>query len=57
MARTKRNFLDHLHAPMVSRRTLHPFTTLGLGIAALTCIVVLVVTGLTLFLYYVPEQQ
>lgn len=57
MARVKRNFLDHLHAPMVSRRALHPFTTLGLGIAALTCLSVLLVTGLTLFLYYVPEQQ
>ena len=57
MARAKRNFLDHLHAPMVSRRALHPLTTLGLGIAALTCLGVLLATGLTLFLYYVPEQQ
>lgn len=57
MARAQQNFLDHLHVPAVSRRALHPLTTLGLGIAALTCLGVLLVTGLTLFLYYVPEQQ
>ncbi len=57
MAKTKRNFFDHLHAPTVSRRALYPLTTLGLGIAALTCLGVLLVTGLTLFLYYVPEQH
>jgi quinol-cytochrome oxidoreductase complex cytochrome b subunit len=57
MARAKRTFFDHLHAPAVSPRALHPLTTLGLGIAALTCLGVLLVTGLTLFLYYVPEQQ
>lgn len=57
MARAQRNFLNHLHASTVSRRALHPLTTLGLGIAALTCLGVLLVTGLTLFLYYVPEQQ
>jgi quinol-cytochrome oxidoreductase complex cytochrome b subunit len=57
MARAQRNFLDHLHAPAVSPRALHPLTTLGLGFAALTCLGVLLVTGLTLFLYYVPEQQ
>jgi quinol-cytochrome oxidoreductase complex cytochrome b subunit len=57
MARAKRNFFDHLHAPTVSHRVLHPLTTLGLGIATLTCLGVLLVTGLTLFLYYVPEQQ
>jgi quinol-cytochrome oxidoreductase complex cytochrome b subunit len=53
----KRNFFTHLHAPTVSRRTLHPLTTLGLGIAALTCLGILLVTGLTLFLYYVPDQR
>jgi quinol-cytochrome oxidoreductase complex cytochrome b subunit len=57
VARAKRNFFDHLHAPTVSRQALHPLTTFGLGIAALTCLGVLLVTGLTLFLYYVPEQQ
>lgn len=57
MPKAKRNFLDHLHAPTVSRLALHPLTTLGLGIAALTAIVILFVTGLTLFLYYVPDQN
>jgi quinol-cytochrome oxidoreductase complex cytochrome b subunit len=35
----------------------HPLTTLGLGIACLTCLGVLLATGLTLFLYYVPDQE
>jgi quinol-cytochrome oxidoreductase complex cytochrome b subunit len=30
---------------------------LGLGIANLTCLGVLLVTGITLFLYYAPEQE
>lgn len=57
MAKETRNFFDHLHAPTITLRALHPLTTLGLGIAALTCLGVLLATGLTLFLYYVPEQQ
>ncbi len=36
---------------------MHPGATLGLGIAALTCLAVLFVTGLTLFLYYLPDQE
>jgi quinol-cytochrome oxidoreductase complex cytochrome b subunit len=57
MAKETRNFFDHLHAPTITLRALHPLTTLGLGIAALTCLGVLLTTGLTLFLYYVPEQE
>ncbi|NIQ96372.1 MAG: cytochrome B6, partial [Desulfuromonadales bacterium] len=53
----KRNFLHHLHPAQVNRRTLHPATTLGLGIACLTCLFVLLLTGVTLFLYYVPEPS
>lgn len=56
MSARRRNFLDHLHPAQVHRRTLHPLSTLGLGIASLTCLVVLFVTGATLFLYYVPDQ-
>ncbi len=54
---TKRNFIDHIHPPSVRSRTLRPWTTFGLGIAALTCLFVLFLTGITLFLYYVPEQS
>ena len=57
MAARRRNFFDHLHPAQVNRRTLRPLTTLGLGIAALTCLGVLFVTGATLFLYYVPDQE
>ncbi|ORJ60490.1 cytochrome b N-terminal domain-containing protein [Geothermobacter hydrogeniphilus] len=53
----QRNFLDHLHPARVRLRSLHPKTTLGLGIAALTCLGILLITGLTLLLYYLPDQQ
>ncbi|BCR05086.1 hypothetical protein DESUT3_21550 [Desulfuromonas versatilis] len=56
MAQSRRNFLHHLHPVRINRRTLHPATTLGLGVAGLTCLAVLLLSGLTLFLYYVPEQ-
>jgi len=51
----KRNFFHHLHPAQINRRTLDPRATLGLGIACLTCLGVLLLTGVTLFLYYVPE--
>jgi len=51
-----RHFVNHLHPQWVARRSLHPLSTLGLGIANLTCLGVLLVTGMTLFLYYTPEQ-
>lgn len=57
MTPPKRNFFDHLHAPTVRRRVLHPLTTLGLGVAALTCLGALLLTGITLLLYYVPDQE
>lgn len=56
MSGRARNFFDHLHSGQVRRRVLHPLTTCGLGIAALTCLAVLFVTGSTLFFYYVPDQ-
>ncbi len=55
MAKT-RNFFHHLHPHQVDRRVLDPSTTLGLGIACLTCLGLLFLTGLTLFLYYDPDQ-
>ena len=42
---------------MIRRRTLQPSATLGLGIVCLTCFFVLISTGLTLLLYYVPYQD
>lgn len=53
----RRNFLHHLHPPQINRRTLEPQATMGLGIACLTCLGVLLLTGATLFLYYVPETE
>lgn len=53
----KRNFLDHLHASRVSRFALRPTTTCGLGIACLACLIILLATGVTLFLYYLPDQD
>lgn len=52
-----RNFFDHLHAGQIRYRVLKPLTTCGFGIAALTCIGTLFVTGFTLFLYYIPDQS
>jgi quinol-cytochrome oxidoreductase complex cytochrome b subunit len=52
-----RHFVNHLHPQWVACRSLHPLSTLGLGIANLTCFGVLLVTGMTLFLYYAPEQE
>jgi quinol-cytochrome oxidoreductase complex cytochrome b subunit len=57
MSAKTRNFINHLHPRKVARRTLNPLATLGLGIATLTCLGVLFVTGLTLFLYYDPDQE
>ncbi len=51
------NFFKHIHPPMIRRRTLHPLTTLGLGMVCLACVIVLGATGLTLLLYYVPQQD
>jgi quinol-cytochrome oxidoreductase complex cytochrome b subunit len=56
MSTRKRNFLVHIHPPMIRERTLTPTATFGLGIVCLTCLAVLFLTGLTLLLYYVPEQ-
>ena len=53
----ERNFLHHLQPTSVRRAVLHPLTTLGLGMACLCTLAVLAVTGLTLFLYYQPDQQ
>ncbi|HEX9778688.1 MAG TPA: cytochrome b N-terminal domain-containing protein [Geopsychrobacteraceae bacterium] len=50
------NFLKHLHTGRVSRQALRPTTTFGLGVACLTCLGILIATGLTLFLHYVPDQ-
>ena len=42
---------------MIRRGTLDPFSTLGLGIVCMTCLLLLVATGLSLLLYYVPHQD
>ena len=57
MSGKRRHFINHLHPQKVSLRTLSPLSTMGFGIAALTCLGTLFVTGLTLFLYYNPDQE
>jgi len=52
----RRNFFDHLHAPRCDRRVFRPQTTFGLGMAALTCLGLLLLSGMTLLFYYVPAQ-
>ncbi len=42
---------------MIRSRTLDPLSTLGLGIVCMTCLLLLVATGLSLLLYYVPHQD
>lgn len=51
------NFFKHLHPPMIQKRTLHPSTTWGLGIVCMACLVILGATGLTLLLYYIPQEN
>lgn len=53
----KMNFLKHLHPPLIRVKTLQPITTLGLGIISLSCLIMLMVTGITLLLYYVPYEE
>ena len=53
----KINFFGHIHPPFVRERTLHPLTTLGLGVVCFTCLLVLIATGASLLLYYVPHQD
>lgn len=53
----RENFLKHIHSPVIRVRTLEPLATLGLGIICLSCFILLVVTGVTLLLYYVPYQE
>src|SRR5512139_624579 len=51
------NFFKHLHPPMIRSRTLDPISTLGLGVVCMICLLLLVATGLSLLLYYVPHQD
>jgi quinol-cytochrome oxidoreductase complex cytochrome b subunit len=53
----KMNFLKHLHPALIRVKTLQPLTTLGLGIVCLSCLIMLVVSGVTLLLYYVPFED
>jgi quinol-cytochrome oxidoreductase complex cytochrome b subunit len=53
----KINFFRHLHPPFVLERTLRPLATLGLGVVCVTCLILLIATGVSLLLYYVPHQD
>ena len=51
------NFFRHLHPPQIRRKTIHPLTTMGLGVVCLACFLILGATGATLLLYYMPNQE
>ncbi|MDH4268127.1 MAG: cytochrome b N-terminal domain-containing protein, partial [Deltaproteobacteria bacterium] len=51
------NFFRHIHPPFVRERIFHPLTTLGLGVVCFTCLLLLIATGVSLLLYYVPHQD
>ena len=55
--RLRRNFIYHLHPIRVSEKTLHPLTTLGLGVITTTLLLVLSVTGVLLMIYYIPTTR
>lgn len=48
------SFLLHVQPAKVSRRTLKPATTLGLGLIALYLLFILIGTGVLLMFYYIP---
>jgi quinol-cytochrome oxidoreductase complex cytochrome b subunit len=52
----KINFFRHIHPPFVRETTLQPLATLGLGVVCVTCLLLLIATGVSLLLYYVPHQ-
>lgn len=49
------NLFLHIHPVRVHRWSLRPSFTLGLGLAATSCYVILIVTGLLLMFYYKPS--
>jgi quinol-cytochrome oxidoreductase complex cytochrome b subunit len=49
------NVFLHIHPVRVHRWTLKPTFTMGLGLVALSCYAVLIVTGLLLMFYYKPS--
>jgi len=51
------NFFLHIHPVKTHVNTLRPTYTLGLGMAALSLFVVLVITGMLLMFYYVPSVE
>jgi cytochrome b-561 len=52
---TFHNFFLHLHSVRVNVRTLSPWLTLGLGLMASACFVILTITGVLLMVYYKPS--
>jgi quinol-cytochrome oxidoreductase complex cytochrome b subunit len=52
---TFHNFFLHIHSVRVHRRTLSPLLTMGLGLMATACFLILVITGVLLMVYYKPS--
>ncbi len=51
------NFFLHIHPVKTHVNTLRPAYTLGLGMAALSLFLVLIITGMLLMFYYVPSVE
>lgn len=51
------NFFLHIHPVKVSRHTLKPWYTLGLGLISFFLFVILIFTGVLLMFYYVPSTE
>lgn len=54
---TRASFFLHLHPERVRLRTLSPTTTLGLGVLAMVLLAVLLLTGVALMFWYLPEPR
>jgi quinol-cytochrome oxidoreductase complex cytochrome b subunit len=52
---TRGNFLLHVHPDRVRARTLAATTTLGLGVVSMALLAVLLITGVVLMFWYVPQ--
>jgi quinol-cytochrome oxidoreductase complex cytochrome b subunit len=51
------NFLYHIHATRIHRRSLQFTATFGLGVAALASFLIAALTGILLMIYYTPSVE
>ena len=51
------NFFMHIHASRIHEETLHPVTTLGLGVILASLFITQLITGMLLMIHYVPSVE